>query len=312
MAFHPPTPKQVVEHLRRHPVQGRPSLAAWLPLVALAVIMALTFTAHDGLLWLLPWLLLAAVFAWLAWRVHWMRDIERRVSRVNELGLQRQWPESLRLAWRLLPSLATLPELHGRTVAMMAYNLEQVKAYEASIITYDYLIERLPQDHPGCVHLRIQRAIAQLAGDQLADADDALRRLRGMVDRFANTTIAAGYRLATLLQQVRTRHYDDAVQYSGDLVEALRPLGIDAGYGHALLALSYRQLAVQHDDTRQLREAQAWWSQATLLLPPSALAQRFEEIGELTQSLRPTPAPWHEPVPADDPAMPPKGLPHDR
>src|SRR5690606_10485087 len=111
----------------------------------------------------------------------------------------------------------------------------------------DRLLDMLPQDHPGAIHLRIHRAIAALSAERLLDADEALRRLRNVTSDYARTPLAALYRFAELIQIVRTGHYDDALHEADTLLDALRPLGIEAGYGHALLALCYQQARGDRD-----------------------------------------------------------------
>ncbi len=122
----------------------------------------------------------------------------------------------------------------------------------------------------------MQRAIASLFTHQLSDADDALRRLRGPVEALAQTPIDASYRFALLFQSVQTAHYAEAIDESDGLLEALRPMGVEAGYGHALLAWCFAQ---RNDaDRDDASHARSWWQRATTLMPASALYARFPEI----------------------------------
>ena len=104
------------------------------------------------------------------------------------------------------------------------------------------------------------------------------------------TPISASYRLACLVQQIRTHHFADAVQDSQNLVEELRPLGVESGYGHALLAFAHEPLASRVSaealaEPEQLAahasEARNCWSRATLLLSPEAIADRYPELAPL-------------------------------
>jgi len=269
-------------YLQRNEPQGQSRWTGLLPFVALGVVMGLAFTSHHALAALLPVAVVVGLLAILSWRVRTLKRIEQRAVRVQELTLTRYFPQALRLAWRVLPDLRALPELHGRTVAAIAHCLDQVKAYDAAIVSYDYLIYHLPDDHPGAVQLTIQRTIAQLFADQLADADDALRRLRNMVERYRDSAIGASYRLAGLVQQVFTGHYADAVEESDNLIDDLRPLGVEAGYGYALMALSHHKIDSKDTDM--------WWQRATLLMPPSSLVGRFDQLDPL-RTLAPTERP---------------------
>lgn len=305
-AFIPPTAEQVGAHLDRCPPRGPSRLGAWMTL-GVVVLLVMTLLTNQSPLTLLLWLLLGAMIINAAMRVRRARRLEQQVTRAQELAVLRRHAQSLRLAWRTLPSSASAPMLHGRTIACIASNLDQLKAYDAAIAAYDYLIDRLPAGHPGAVQLQVHRAIAQLETGQLIDADDALHRLRGLIESFRHTAIGAAYRLAGLLQQVRTNHYAEAAEGCGDLIADLRPLGVEAGYGHALMALSYHMLAHRPEPPipgrRDSHQAELWWSRATLLLPLATLTDRFPELSVIDLPPQSPPYtqsadPWTPPLPA--------------
>lgn len=280
--FQPPTPERVHAHLERYPAQGPSRLMAWLPISALVAVVLLMLADNTGWLTLAPWVILMSVFALMGFRVRRFRDLEGQVTHVQELSTLRHWRQALRLAWSLLPKLGAVPEMHSRIVALMAHNLDQLKVYDAAIVAFDHLIDHLPQEHPGSVHLRLQRTFAQLATDRLADADESLRRLRGAIDSSSRAT-AAAYHLACLFQQVCTHHWADAAQRGDKLLEQLRPLGVDAAYGHAMMALSFHHLDPQQYPGAAEGVA-LWWSRATLLLPSDSLVDRLTELAPLLES----------------------------
>lgn len=295
--FRPPTEEQIKQLLETHPPTGPSALMAWMPMLLLGFAMLLSITLNSGPLALLAWFPLIGVFVFLGIRVRMYRALEAKAAYVRELAMMRRWPDALRYGWQLLPDLYVAPELHARNIAAMAYSLEQAQAHDAAIVALDYLIARMPAEHPSALQLRLQRTLAQLANDQLADADDTLRKLRGapaIAEAKEPNPIRASYRMASLLQQVRTRHLEDAVDEAGDMLEELRPLGIDAGYAHALLALSFHQTNVKAetlgsmpvDEERLqgrslLEHAATWWSRATLLLAPAALLHRYGDLRPL-------------------------------
>ena len=279
--FNPPTAEQVGEHLERYPAVGPSRFMAWLPIIALTSVLIL-LVSTSGLFVVLPWILLLSVFSFMSYRVRQLRQVERQVTRVQELSMLRHGHEAMRLVWTLLPKLSAMPELHSRVVALLAHNLDQLKLYDAAIVAFDHLIDRLPQEHPGSVQLRIQRTLAELATDQLADADNGLRRLRGFVQLENPSPTGAAYRLAGLFQQIRTHHWADAVQGADRLLFELRPLGVDAGFGHAMMALSFHHLDRDQYPAAQ-DQAALWWSRATLLLPQSALVARLPELAPLVE-----------------------------
>lgn len=251
---------------------------AWLPVMALVVALILGTTVASHWTLILSCLAVGAVFTGLTVKMHRLRQSEQHVIRVQELTTLRQWTRSLRLSWRLLPSLVTVPTLHGQVVALMATCLDELKAYDTAIQAYTYLIDRIPSADPASVQLRSRRTIVQLVNGQLTDADEALRRLRNHVD--THPVIEATYRFASLVQQVRTNHWADAADHSWpDLVQQLRPLGIESGYGYALIALSCHKLSLNQPHYRE--HAQRWWSYATRLLPVRTLVNRFAELEQI-------------------------------
>lgn len=294
--FAPPSTQQVDQWLRRHPPAAPSRLVALLPLVGLFVLIILLQIASPNLmLMLIPWLILGGLIGHRVWQAYRLKDLETRVNHAATLTMLRCHAEALRLAWRTLPLATQTPELHGRLVAQLAHNLDQVSANEQAIIAYSYLLEHMPPEHPGAVQVRIHRALAQLANEQLADADEALRKLRGSVENYKNTPLAALYRLASLTQQVRTLHFADAVTCAPSLIDDLRPLGVSAGFGYALLAWSYHNLSAAQppiDTARDYtteaaptidhaRHARDWWHRATLLLPIQTLTERYKELTPL-------------------------------
>ncbi len=306
-AFIPPTAEQVGAHLDRYPPRGPSRLGAWMTL-GVVVLLVMTLLTNQSPLTLLLWLLLAAMIINAAMRIRRARRLEQQVTWAQELAVLRRHAQSLRLAWRTLPSSASAPMQHGRTVACIASNLDQLKAYDAAIVAYDYLIDWLPAGHRGAVQLQVHRAIAQLETGQLIDADDALHRLRGLIESFRHTAIGATYRLAGLIQQIRTNHYAEAAEGCGDLIADLRPLGVEAGYGHALMALSYHMLAHRPEPPvpgrRDSHQAELWWARATLLLPLAALTDRFPELSVIDLPPQSPPYtqsadPWTPPLPAE-------------
>lgn len=274
---------------------------AWVPLAVLAGVMVVALSSSDPLMQLLPWVVLTGMLLFMSARVRRMRSLERQTHRVQELAMLRHQREALDAGWALLPQLTGSLDLYARTTALLAHLLDQLKAYDSAIVGYDFLIERLPQEHPASVQLRVQKTIVQLESDHLADADDGLRKLRALQQHPSVTPVQAAYHYALLLQSVRTHHYDDAIAMAGGLLDNLRPLGVDAGYGHALLAWSF----AAHAERLRLREAESpqtnagagaqethselmqsattWWSSATLLLPVADLARRHVHLHDFSQ-----------------------------
>lgn len=242
-----------------------------MPLLILGamVVVVLVVPGWPGLI--IPWVGLAGLLAFSLGRQRRHRQIEAGVQRVQELAQLECHESVLDRAWRMLPRLVRHPALYLRSVALLADSLLRVRAFEAATTCYQRLLKQLPEQHPAAIQLRIHHAFAALGMDHLADADDALRKVRGQLDSYAGTSLEATYHLARLFQHVRTHHFADALETAPDMIAHLRPLGVEAGYGHGLLALCFRE-------SDEAEEARTWWHRATTLLPESALVQRFPEL----------------------------------
>ena len=172
--------------------------------------------------------------------------------------------------------------------AALAHVLGELGNNEAADVAYRYLADRLPPDHPLALRLKLQQATVALNTGRLADGDDILRRLRGQAESSNDPSLGAAFRLARLVQDVNTGHYADAIEEADDTANALIPLGVEAGYGYALLALCCALLA-EHDpsleDDRRIdlaKQAKAHWNKATLLIPPAALVYRYPELQKIS------------------------------
>ncbi|MEM6458347.1 MAG: hypothetical protein AAF710_03035 [Planctomycetota bacterium] len=275
-AWTPPTAEALADHLRRYRATPPSPWARRLPLLALlGLTVAALLTPVPGS-WLLPWGGFVALAIYGTRQVAKVRRFEKRLDRARELLSLRHHRPALRSAWRLVPELTQHPALQHRAVAILGQALEELRAYDAAAAAFDRLLDDLPDDHPGSVALRLQQALGALFTQRLSDADDALRRLRGPVEASGAPPLAAAYRFALLFQAVQTAHYAEAIDEGDGLIEALRPLGVEAGYGHALMAWCYRQRnQPEADDDEQ---AQRWWRRATALLPAASLRHRFPDL----------------------------------
>lgn len=281
--FIPPSPKQVTAHLHRCAPRVSRLWVTQLPLFLLIFAAVLTLFAQDLLTATMPWMILVGVVAYAMVRVRQVRSIQDRVMKVSEWTQIGQHERATRAIWKLLPVVQMMPELHGRLVALMAHNLDRLTAWPAAEIAYDYLITRMPSDHPGSVQLQLQRTVLQLFNDELTTADNNIRKLRPLAIELKNSPVSATFYYAALLQHVRTLHFSEAVEENRDtLVERLRPLGVEAGHGYALLAWSFFQLANRRpDEPQRMQQALDWWHKATLLMPTAKLLARQEDLKSL-------------------------------
>ena len=286
--FDPPTAQQLERHLELYPPMMTTGWQARLPqfaLIGAGVLMVLALL--QPALAILPVMAMVALVVYVSGKTRAAQELGQRVTRAWEMAMIRRYRDALGEAWRLLPACRNNPELHGRVVTIIAHILGEMRSDDAADIAYTYLLDRLPKDHPLALRLRLQRAIVALSTDRLADADDELRRLRGQAETAKDPSLNGVYTLARLLQDVRTGHYADAVNQADATAEALKPLGVEAGYGYALLGLCNHMLGQRTGESETQMsgiyalQAKLWWDRATILIPPAALLFRFPELEAL-------------------------------
>jgi tetratricopeptide (TPR) repeat protein len=283
--FTPPTSEQLAAYLAHcAPAASSVFWPAWAWPVLIVVTLVVSLTTEGAAAAMLPWVVLAVALVVMSWRGRRGRELQQATDRLQDMVLLRRHRDALTRAWHLLPSLRGNPLLHARTTVMLAHCLDHLQAYEAAIVGYDLILEKMPAHDPGSLQIQIHRAIAALNADRLTDGDDALRQLRSRIEPYPNSPISAGYCLAQLLQDVRTHHYEEALGRSDELLAQLRPLGVDAGYGHALVALCYHHRR-NEDRSVNGQASRWWWNRATLLIPQAALLHRFPQLQPLVQTL---------------------------
>ena len=288
--FTPPTAEQVVEHLDAHPPATPSKWKRLWPLAPPAFGFG-AYLAAPG--WVTALILLAAVgggIGWSAWRLRLARDRQERMRKVGELAMLRCHPEALREAWRLIPESVEDPIVYGTLLMTTGRSLLELRRDDAALACYERLLQAAPKNHPAATHFGTLRAIAALFDDRLAEADDALRKLRDEDERAA-PAIRAGVAFARLLQAARTYRVDELIAMGDAAIDTLRPMGVEAGYGYALMAWAHEQRRCQpreYDDTASLAErGRAWWRRATTLLPAEAIAFRLPETRGLGAALNP-------------------------
>lgn len=288
--FDPPSADQLAAHLQQHPAIPAGAWQQRGPLLMVIAVagLALLMIGQPGFA-LLPLLALLGLMAYLSGQARSAAELQGRAIKAWELAMIRRYREALGQAWELLPACRTKPELHGRAVTVIAHVLGELGREEAAQVAYHYLLDRLPQDHPLAIRLKLQLAMAALGTGRLADGDDILRKLRGQCEANGDPSLAAAFRLARLVQDFHTGHYAEAAQSGDATAKVLVPLGVEAGFGYALLARCCAQLA-KHDPSADeteraalIQRAKKHWDHATMLIPPAALVHRYPELQPMMQ-----------------------------
>lgn len=277
--FDPPTADEVEQHLHANPPSA-PSIGMRLLPMVLLVICLVFSTAVGGVLgFILPWFALAAMILYITGFQRQRKRLAAAANAVQDQVMLRNYVPALRASWTLVPKLVTMPGLHGQTIAAMAHALDQLQLHEQAARAYAFLLENLPSDHPAAWQIQLNLAVVALTCEALSDADDLLRKLRPVAPHHPDPTFAGQLLTARLAQMTLTHHDDDAIATAPTLLDDLRPLGVDAGYGHGLLALAYQRQA-------QAEAAKLWWDRATLLVPRHALVLRYPQLGQMLEPAR--------------------------
>ena len=277
--FVPPTAEEFAEHLDANDLRTPSVAAMWMPLLVVLVIAAAGWAAGGVAALALPWGALMGLLVWSARRAAaWQRRM-RETRRCAELAGRRYFPAALQRAWRLLPEVREQPSLHGELVSVMTHALAALRQYEAAGKGYRFMLERMGgtgnngavggAPDVGVARLRLLAAVTALLNEDLYEGDELIRKARGTASQYPDSPLFALLRTAELFQAVRTHHFEDGTAMAGPtLMDELRPLGFDAGFGYAAAALCWHQ----RGDTGR---ATAWWRSATLLVPDQALIHRL-------------------------------------
>jgi len=278
--FRPPAPEALARHLEAHPPRpGRLLWAGWLAMGGAVLLFLAALLAAHPVTWFGSMVGLAGLMGWTAWQVRRRRRAAADLDRIEERVLLRDHPRALRQAWRQVPTLATW-EAWSRLLLVFARGLEGVGAWETALVAWDRFLEA----HQGPVadRARCRRAMVRLRCDRLADADDDLRS----VSRDGDDFVEAERLLATLFQRLVTGHHREAAEAGGEhVLETLRPLGVEAGYGHALFALACWR-------AEDPAAAQRAWERASRLLEPEALVRWWPPLEVLTREAGLEAVPW--------------------
>ncbi len=299
--WRPPSAQQVTDYFAQHapnPPHPARRLFVLIPIAAAATLALLV----GGPAWLLLWATFIGSSLWARAQFSQRQNLAQRVERAQELVRLRFNRPALRAIWQLIPQLTAHPTLQHGAIVVLARGFEQTHQHDAALACYDRLTQDIPKGHPGAAMLNTRRAVAQLLSSRLADADQTLRRLRNTLARDTATPqsspkppdapMSAMLAFIELLHATATAHYDQAIEESPQLINTLQPLGLDAGYGYALRALSHHhrdgQSDNQNDNQDDAAHARRWWQRATALIPANALVDQLPDLRPMVQALTKT------------------------
>ncbi len=210
-------------------------------------------------------------------------------QQASDLCLQEKWSQAIEPLRRLLGKPVPLAQIRYQGLLELAGVAEHTGQLAGATEIYEAIAQEQPQGLLGSLAL-VGKAIVLLKLDQLADADTIIRRLEVSVESRSLKSLVL---LGRLYQQIKTGHYADALAESSDKCELARiGMSTKAAYVYALLGLACRRQEMSPLSDQEAGEspgaggknAEVFWQQATMLLGPDILAEKFPELIELKEA----------------------------
>ncbi len=207
----------------------------------------------------------------------------------SDLCLQEKWSQAIEPLRQLLCKPVPLAQIRYQGLLELAGVAEHTGQLAGATRIYEAIAREQAQGLLGSLAL-VGEAIVLLKLDQLTDADSIIRRLEvGVESRSLKSLVL----LARLYQQIKTGHYADALTESSNKCELARiGMSTKAAYVYALLGLACRRQEMSGSSDQEASEgpaasgdkAEAFWQQATMLLGPDILVEKFPELTELKEA----------------------------
>jgi len=224
--------------------------------------------------WLLPQLLVVGVIVTIHHGTVRQRRADQLLQQAIEAVQLQQWADAETAITQLLAS-AVRQQL-ARTQALLGLvAIAQARhAYEAAQHVCRYILDHglgsVLQQHTAQVSL----AASLLRTDQITDAVNLIDRLS---KQDLPPQLRAQVELLSLFREVTMGHTETSLETADERAELFRKhLGTRAAYGYGLLAAAF-------DRTGQPQTARHHWHNATLLVPPARLVDRFPELQTISQ-----------------------------
>ena len=207
----------------------------------------------------------------------------------SDLCLEEKWSQAIEPLRQLLGKPVPLAQIRYQGLLELAGVAEHTGQLAGATEIYEAIAQEQSQGLLGSLAL-VGKAIVLLKLDQLADADIIIRRLEVSVQSRSLKSLVL---LGRMYQQIKTGHYADALAESSDKCELARiGMSTKAAYVYALLGLACRRQEMSTSNDQETCEspgasgknAEVFWEQATMLLGPDILAEKFPELIELKEA----------------------------
>lgn len=262
---------RIFEATKRNPRENNPSyfvIGFMLALFLVPFLFKIELDSFEGrVIVVAPWLLLLLLLA-MGWR-------RARRHRFASAAISAAWDEAQLENWdavdAALPGITSQPirseSDRGRALVLLASVSERRKNYDAAAHIYERLLRERIGEAALLQQAQLALASAKLRNEELADAVDLLDRLQQIQ---MPASLRAIYEVIRLHQQIFMGHYADAIADIDERVALFRRhLSTRAGFAYALIAAAFHRLG-------QADLAKRYWNDATTLVTPNKILERFE------------------------------------
>ncbi len=218
---------------------------------------------------LLTQTLLAVALLWLWLRTRRRQQVDAGVRSLWEAVQFKDWPRAESLVTSLLRRPVPPTTIRAQSLMVLAAVADNQKQYPVAQHVLESILREYGDDRGLSWAVRPALAGTLLRTQQLTDAVAMIEKL-GRED--LPDAVRAQVELVNLFRFLVMGQTDDAI-VRADERRALfrRHLGTRAGYGYALLAMAFDRSG-QHDRAAEL------WRDATMLIAPTDLVDRFSEL----------------------------------
>lgn len=244
--------------------------------VAGAAMLLVAFTtppemghAHELMLWIVPHALLAGVLV-AAWQLSRRQQRQARLMLTSFEAVQlREWDRARQALLTLLSTQIRHPRARAASLLALAAVAESEHNYEASQKIYEAILTEAQADPLQMHTAQVALAAAMLRNGQTTDAI-------ALIDRLARTDLSGSLKaqieMLSLFREVTMGQAAEGVCQADERRKLFRAyLGTRAGYGYGLLAVAF-------DRAGRPDQAQREWHNATLLVRPADLVDRFSDL----------------------------------